>query len=363
MNHFNKLLLIWFEENKRNLPWRSTKDPYKIWISEIILQQTRVVQGLNYYHNIINKCPTVYDLANLSEDQLMKLWQGLGYYNRARKMQQTAKLIVEKNSGQFPTKAENILSLPGIGPYTAAAIGSIAFNLPLIAIDGNVARVASRFFGIYETLRSKKSDREIETKLMPFLPQTNRGDFNQAWIELGATICLPKNPKCNLCPISQFCFAKEKHEIISLPVVAQKKAPKEIHRVYFFITDNQNKKTVITQRDANGIWPSLYEFPNIEMNNNKVRQKTMFQELFLDLEFTIEEPKILHEIEIKHQLTHQTIFASFYHIVGKNIILVNKNKLHWRKTQTLQELPMHRLMEKYCELYCNLLPSSTKPKS
>src|SRR5690606_29978884 len=204
---FNSLILIWSDKNKRNLPWRNTRDPYQIWLSEIILQQTRVIQGTNYFLAFTEKFPRIENLANAQEQEILRLWQGLGYYSRARNLHFTAKHIVKELNGKFPDSFQELLKLKGVGEYTAAAIASIAFNETVPAVDGNVFRVFSRYFNIHRDISLPKTRKYFFELGKETIDQNRPGDFNQAVMELGATVCTPKNPKCEICPVNESCEA------------------------------------------------------------------------------------------------------------------------------------------------------------
>lgn len=256
--NFIENLLIWYKKYGRNLPWRTTREPYFIWISEIIFQQTRINQGIEYYINFIQKFPNVSVLANSSEEEVLKAWQGLGYYSRAHNLHRSAMHIYFELKGIFPTSYKEILKLNGVGKYTAAAIASICFEEKIPAIDGNAFRVYSRIFNSDRDI-SKTATFNYFFELMKGNMPENSGDFNQAIMDLGAMICLPKNPKCSVCPIENFCKARKLGIEEKLPVNSLKIEVKKLAMNYFFVTDNQH--FLIQQRDKTGIWKSLFEFP------------------------------------------------------------------------------------------------------
>src|SRR5690606_24908055 len=259
---FNSLILIWFDKNKRNLPWREDQDPYKIWLSEIILQQTRVAQGLDYYLKFIENFPTVKHLAEADETEVLKLWQGLGYYSRARNLHFTARYIVENLNGKFPDNFTDLLQLKGVGEYTAAAIASIAFHEAVPAIDGNAFRVYARYYNIdidIATPRAKKYFFELGKAIMDL---KRPGDFNQAVMELGATVCTPVNPKCEICPVNESCEALAKNTVNQLPVKSKKVKVK--HRNFHFLEISDGENFLIKKRTENDVWKNLYNFPLFE---------------------------------------------------------------------------------------------------
>ena len=264
MNELEQLpipLLVWYRENARVLPWRSHPTPYRVWVSEIMLQQTRVAAVLDYYRRFLETAPTVSDLAVLPEDQLMKLWQGLGYYSRARNLQKAARQIMEKFGGVFPNTYEDIRSLAGVGDYTAGAISSIAFHLPVPAVDGNVLRVTARVCGDEGDITTPAMKKKVTQALAQIIPLDAPGDFNQAMMELGATVCLPNGaPLCEKCPAASFCRAFQEGRTGELPVKAAKKARRvEERAVYLFFYENH---VALRRRPGKGLLAGLWEYPN-----------------------------------------------------------------------------------------------------
>ena len=279
LTDFGIRLLNWYTINKRILPWRSTSDPYAIWLSEIIMQQTQIKQGSSYYTHFITQFPTVFDLAQASEDEILKLWQGLGYYSRARNMHYTSIDIVNQYKGKFPENYAMLLKLKGIGEYTAAAIASIAFNQPYAVVDGNVFRVLSRIFGIYTPIDSTKGKKEFNTLANKLLNTNDSGSHNQALMEFGALHCTPKRPNCHDCIFSNDCVAHNLQHIDKLPV---KKGKQKIQERYFnFIVISDNEYIYLNKRTKKDIWKNLYEFPIIEMSNKT--EITDLETQFLDL--------------------------------------------------------------------------------
>ena len=254
-------LLEWYNEHKRDLPWRRSPTPYHVWVSEIMLQQTRVQAVLGYYQRFLNACPTVVDLAQLPEEQLLKLWQGLGYYNRARSLQKAAKLIVSEHGGVFPCDYESIRALPGIGDYTAGAISSIAFGIPAPAVDGNVLRVVARITGDDTDITSTAMKHKVAEELSQIIPLKTPGDFNQALMELGATVCLPNGaPQCTKCPAAPFCVAHQTDRTAQLPVKKAAKARRVEQRDVFLCF--YRNKVALRRRPPRGLLAGLWEFPN-----------------------------------------------------------------------------------------------------
>ena len=261
---FNNILLQWYAKNKRDLPWRSTKNPYKVWLSEIILQQTRVNQGLSYYLNFIEKYPKVEDLAAATEENILKLWQGLGYYSRARNLHFAAKQIIEDFNGKFPKTSFELKKLKGIGEYTSAAIASFCFNEPVAVIDGNVYRVLSRLFGIETPIDSTEGIKEFKNIANLYISKEHPGEYNQAMMDFGAIQCKPVNPMCNECPLIEICEAFNSNRINELPVKAKK--VKKRNRYIYYIVPTYNESTFVSKRTQNDVWKNLYEFPIIELS-------------------------------------------------------------------------------------------------
>ncbi len=266
-------LLKWYDMNARILPWRENPSPYRVWISEIMLQQTRVEAAKPYFERFLAALPSIQDLAKVPEDRLMKLWEGLGYYNRARNLQKAARIILERYNGIFPQEFEDILELPGIGEYTAGAISSIAFNRPEPAVDGNVLRVMSRLLESPEDITSPAVKTKIAAALKQVYPQNRCGDFTQSLMELGATVCLPNGtPKCPECPLAEFCLARQNNTIAELPVKAPKKARKQEKRTVLLIFCGD--RIAIRRRSGKGLLAGLYEFPNCEgiLSEQQIRE-------------------------------------------------------------------------------------------
>ncbi len=263
---FGPQLLRWYARNKRTLPWRDTDDPYKIWLSEIILQQTRVNQGLAYYEKFIASFPDVYSLAQAPAKEIFKLWQGLGYYNRAENLMKAAKRIVTDFQGRFPQDLKTLKNLPGIGDYTAAAIASLAFHQPHAVVDGNVYRVLSRIFGIETPINTARGKKEFTALALELLAGNPPAAFNQALMEFGALFCVPKNPACDTCPFRQQCFARMAGRVSDFPVKAKKAAPGHRYYYYFVLQLHQNGNSFyyLKKRTGRDIWRNLYDFPALE---------------------------------------------------------------------------------------------------
>ena len=335
----------WYKKNKRDLPWRKTKDPYKIWISEIILQQTRVAQGISYYEKFISAFPDIASLAKAPEKDVLKLWQGLGYYSRARNLHTSAQYILEKLNGKFPESFNDLLNLKGVGKYTAAAIASISFNEAVPVVDGNVMRVISRLFGITEPIDTIKGQKEIYAIAEKLLNKKQAGEFNQAVMEFGALLCTPDKPECKVCPLQQHCFANNNEMIEKLPVKSKKTKITQRFFTYFHIIKDNN--TFIYLRTKNDIWKSLYEFPVVE-SKKSVTEKTALQKLLKRFISDISNTKI-EEVytNICHKLSHQNLNITFV-LVKLNPVsnVIEKNLLEVPE-KMLEKFPVHALMEKY----------------
>jgi A/G-specific adenine glycosylase len=307
MTGITNKLMHWYSEFKRPLPWRDSSDPYKIWLSEIILQQTRVEQGLAYYLKFVTNYPEIEQLAKADERDVLKLWEGLGYYSRARNLHKASKYIVDNCNAVFPDNYNALLKLNGVGPYTAAAIASIVFNEPVVAIDGNVLRVASRLFLISAPIDKAKTHSTIRIILNDFIDDSNPGDFNQAMMELGAIICSPKNPKCNICPVKVHCLAFEKQKQNTLPV---KSGTVKVKKLFFnYLVPEYESKTLIIKKGS-GIWIGLYQFPLFISDNNLLDrneiEKIIYKKGFANIYNLSASPVI------KHVLTHRNISVCFW---------------------------------------------------
>lgn len=265
---FSPVLRFWFRSSARALPWRDTRDPYRIWLSEIILQQTRVDQGLAYYQRFVESFPDVKSLAAADDDRVMRLWQGLGYYSRARNLLAAARQVVYEHEGRFPADYHRLLALKGVGEYTAAAIASFAFDLPHAVVDGNVYRFISRMFGIHTPIDSVHGKREFAEWADRLLDRNHPAEHNQAMMEMGAMVCKPKNPDCGSCPFSMACQAYRNSEIDRLPVKVGRTKVEVRYLQYFFVSDGEY--TWIRQRNEKGIWQGLFEWPGVETPEEKV---------------------------------------------------------------------------------------------
>ncbi|MFB8635442.1 A/G-specific adenine glycosylase [Enterococcus casseliflavus] len=310
---FQKTFLTWYHKEKRNLPWRATNDPYAIWISEIMLQQTRVETVIGYFYRFMEQFPTIQDLAAAEEQKLLKVWEGLGYYSRARNLKAAAQQIVAEFDGEMPQSIEEIRSLKGIGPYTAGAIGSIAFGLPEPAIDGNVMRVVSRLFCIEADIAKASSRRPFDEAMRTIISPDEPGEFNQALMDLGSRICTPTTPKCEECPISQYCLAYAENRQTDFPVKSKKAKPKDVYYIAGAIEDQGS--FLLVQRPETGLLASMWHFPLVEVTKEQYEalQRTWAKEEQLQLDLIAEDDalEIFPDLPVVWQKRH---FGEITHI-------------------------------------------------
>ena len=344
MDFFNVPMHSWYALHKRDLPWRNTNNPYLIWLSEIILQQTRIDQGLSYYIRFSEEFPTISDLANASEDQVLKLWQGLGYYSRARNLHATAIQIQQHFNGIFPEKYEQILSLKGVGEYTAAAIASISFSLEYPAIDGNVYRVLSRFFGISDPIDSSAGKKIFKELAIKLIKGTNSGMHNQAIMEFGALQCTPSNPDCTKCPLSEKCYALANRRINELPV--KQKKPKQRDRYFNYIVLVGNGHTWLQKRSGNDIWKNLFEFPVAESVEKTEAENFQNLNEFCEI-VPVEFSQIEHVSSWKiHLLTHQRIHYRFIRVQIENELSLSNRFIRVNK-EDIFNFAVPKLLEEF----------------
>ena len=338
---FTENIFAWYFENKRNLPWRETSDPYKIWLSEIILQQTRIQQGLPYYNKFVEKFPSIFNLAKASEQEVLRTWQGLGYYSRARNLLKCANEVVSRFNGIFPNNYNELLKLPGIGPYTAAAIASIAFNEKVPAIDGNVYRILSRLFNISLDISSGKGKKAFQEIAESIMPENDPGIFNQALMEFGAIQCIPQNPSCVTCCFHTYCLARINGLQGVRPVKLNK--PKKTIRNFHYFVYRYEDRIYMNKRSEGDIWQGLYDFHLVESNNNMVQEPAGWA--YDRKQHTV------NMVDITHKLTHQTILARFYAINLNNkqdyrkIIRLGPGKFY--SIDEMINLPKPVLIEKF----------------
>jgi A/G-specific adenine glycosylase len=312
-NKISATLISWYQINKRELPWREINDPYKIWVSEIILQQTRVQQGIDYYYRFIERFPNIKSLASAHEDEVLKYWQGLGYYSRARNMLKAAQQISNEYNGQFPNQFEDILKLKGIGIYTASAISSFAFHLPHAVVDGNVYRVLSRLFDIEIPIDTGKGQKYFAELAQELFDRNKPSDHNQAIMEFGALQCVPNTPNCEICVLKDLCLAYKNNTVTQLPIKTQKVKIKKRYFNYLHIVFQD--KTYFKQRIESDIWQNLFEFPLIETNKLLTMEELLIDSEFKSLFKGIDSVSInkIHTAK-KHILSHRQIFAQFISI-------------------------------------------------
>ncbi|MBI9040320.1 A/G-specific adenine glycosylase [Lutibacter sp.] len=341
---FSNTLVQWYLQNKRDLPWRKTNDPYIIWLSEIILQQTRVDQGMAYFLKFMEHFPTVFHLAKASEEEVLKLWQGLGYYSRARNLHFSAKSIVNDFGGDFPATYNGILKLKGVGDYTASAIASICYNEPTAVVDGNVYRVLARYFGINTPINSTKGIKEFKLLAQKLLNTSISGTHNQAVMEFGARMCKPQNPDCEVCPLNSSCISLAKNLIKALPVKEKKLKVKNRYFNYLVVQSSDNK-TIIEKR-TQGIWVNLYQFPLLESKQeiaiNQLIEHNKFNELFGELNVSV---KLFNQTMVVHKLSHQHIFTKFWIISVPSSV---KFSFNWDE---IERFPVPILIDNFLNEY------------
>ncbi len=327
---FSSILTHWYSVNKRDLPWRETTNPYYIWLSEIILQQTQVAQGLPYYESFIAHYPTIFDLAGAEESEVLKLWQGLGYYSRARNLHATAKYIANELNGIFPNSYKDLLKLKGVGDYTASAIASICFNEVEAVVDGNVFRVLSRYFGIDTPVNTSSGNKAFKALAQELIIKNNPALFNQAIMEFGARQCRPKNPDCLRCPLQDNCIAFNSGKVNTLPVKI--KTPKVKKKYFNFLVFLSNdRKTILEKRTGRGIWQNLYQFPLIEtqkeININELTEMLKGHKLVKDNAFDL---SLYNDAMIIHKLSHQHLFTKFWivHVLELGVEGISAKEIH-----------------------------------
>lgn len=343
--NFSNTLIMWYLINKRDLPWRKSKDPYLIWLSEIILQQTRIAQGTSYYEKFASEFDDIFDLAEADEKTILKLWQGLGYYSRARNLHSTAKIVASQYNGEFPRSYSELIKLKGVGDYTASAIASIAFDQPHATVDGNVFRVLSRVFGITTPINESKGIKEFKLLADELLNPDDPGTHNQALMEFGALVCTPKNPTCDTCIFNHTCIALQEKRIDVLPVKLKKL---KVRKRYFnyLVFDIDGESTLLRQRKDKDIWQNLFEFPLYETPGDLQDESELVEiirsELLSNGSFTL---KKYNEHPIIHKLTHQTIYTSFWIVEPKE---KPQNMTSW---QELENLALPVLLQNFVDKY------------
>ena len=344
---FTSALRAWhLTQNTRSMPWKEISDPYRIWLSEIILQQTRVEQGLSYYHNFISNFPTVKDLADAADERVFKLWEGLGYYSRCRNLLATARYISNELDGKFPSDHQGLLALKGVGPYTAAAIGSFAFNLPLAVLDGNVFRVLARCFGIDIAIDSSKGKTAFRELAEQLLDKDNPAQHNQAMMDLGAVVCSPRKPDCPNCPLQGICQANAEEKWDMFPVKQQKIQVRQ-RFLYYLMIDYKGER-LVRERTGKDIWQHLFEFI-LKETDEPVAPEELMRMDFWDLPAS-NGGKGLTQLtdEVRHILTHQRIHSRLLLVkVDKKIQVEGYT---WKKPEELKQLAFPRLINRFLEI-------------
>ena len=344
---FRKKLMLWNQlENDRQMPWKQELDPYKIWLSEVILQQTRVEQGWSYYEAFVHNYPNIHLLAQAPEEDVFKLWEGLGYYSRCRNLIHTARYISIDLEGVFPNSYEGLLNLKGIGPYTAAAIASFAFKLPTAVVDGNVIRVLARFFGLQFSGMDSSGKKWFQLLAQELIDKKNPATYNQAIMDFGAVICKPKAPLCNICSLSPNCFAYQNNQVLSLPIRTKAKPKKERWFYYFMV--EYNKEVLVRKRVENDIWQQLHEFVGIETPTEKSIEDVMSlfeNDFFTGAQFTVQSCSDT----LKHTLTHQQIYLRFVHIKLKKKL--NLEGFYYHKIDSLKQIAFPKATINYLKNY------------
>ncbi len=335
------LLIDWYNQNKRNLPWRNSRNPYFIWLSEVILQQTRIDQGTAYYHKFTENYPTISDLANAPEEDVMLSWQGLGYYSRARNLHAAAKSVVAEHQGKFPNTYQNIRNLKGVGDYTAAAVASIAYGLPHAAVDGNVNRVISRLFEVQENPLLPPGKKKIQEISNLLLDRKDPGTFNQAMMELGATVCKPRNPSCETCVLNQHCGAFSAGKQHDFPVKGEKTKVKT-RFLHFIIFKDLNNRVLVSRRSENDIWKGLFQFPLIETESHT-------EPHMLSIPGTENLTLTKSEMGIRHLLTHRELIIGFYHFEGETLPFESWPEFEAINLSDLNSLAFPRAITRYLE--------------
>lgn len=342
--NFARAILNWYMVNKRDLPWRNTNDPYSVWLSEIILQQTRIAQGLPYYLKFINKYPTINFLARANEKDILILWQGLGYYSRARNLLKTAKFIVDECNGKFPSTYTELIKLKGIGEYTASAISSICFNERRAVLDGNVYRVISRFYGIDVPVNNHFGKKFYMDYAQKLAPKKSCGDYNQGIMDFGSLICKPKSPLCDKCILEKDCIASNMKNINYFPVKLKKNAPKITHFNYLVLLDSDHM--IWINKIKNGIWKNLFQFPMIESKKELNKTQVLSNEIFKSIAPISNSDIILfNSSPIIHKLSHKTIYAKFW------ILPVEHSNSNSIKFSDVNKYPVPRLIEKFLDKF------------
>lgn len=336
MREIGRKIIEWYLENQRDLPWRHTEDPYKIWLSEVILQQTRVAQGLPYYLKFVQEYPTIFDLAKASEEEVLGHWKGLGYYSRGRNLRKAAIQIVDDFEGHFPPTSKELEKVKGIGPYTAAAIASFAFDEQVPVVDGNVYRVLSRIFNDSTPIDTSEGQKNFNQLAKVVLNNHSAKVFNQAIMEFGAIQCTPKKPLCNFCPVADICGSRVGNQWMCRPVKSKK--IKKKNRYFLYFVNIKNDKTAFVKRGKGDIWEGMFEFPLVELEGfeNKDFEKAGVEKTIKAVELFFKKPQ-------KHLLTHQNIYYNFIFAEPTRI----SKKVYYFTKEEQNTIPVPRLLEKF----------------
>lgn len=339
--------MTWYAQNKRDLPWRNTQDAYVIWLSEIILQQTRVEQGLPYFERFLSHYPSVKDFAQASVDEILKHWQGLGYYSRGRNMWHTAQEVTVRYNSQFPTKYADLIKLKGIGEYTAAAIASFSVNENKAVLDGNVFRVLARYFGISEAINSNKGKRVFADLAQDLIQDQPAQIYNQAIMEFGALQCKPQSPNCDICPLNMSCYAFKHQVVKDLPLKIKASKPKPRYFNYFVISDGES--IYFKQRAAGDIWQGLYDFPLMETLTNP---KENYAEFYAQIQLEFGNQVVIKPItQIKQVLSHQIIYAQFFALENYMINFSIQDQIKLTNMEEFKKLAHPKLIANFLEMY------------
>lgn len=348
---FSEEIINWYQKHKRDLPWRNTNDPYIIWLSEIIMQQTRVEQGMPYFNRFAEKYPTVKHFASATEEEILKLWQGLGYYSRGRNMHQTSQAVMEEHAGYFPKNYDSLIRLKGIGEYTAAAISSFSSNEAKAVVDGNVFRLLSRYFGIDTPINTGKGKKIFTDLANELLDQTQAGTFNQAMMEFGSLQCKPKNPDCLQCPLQTSCEARLRNKINDLPV--KLKSQKSKDRYFNYIVAIKNDKILVNKRSSGDIWENMIDLPLFETDSPIEVPDLIQSEKFTGafgkqvLVRSISKP-------VKHILSHQKLNTSFIQIEQFTEEFITKQSWFYVSREEFEKLPQPKLIFQFFENFFKL---------
>lgn len=352
---FSQEIINWYHRHKRDLPWRATKDPYVIWLSEVILQQTRVDQGLPYFERFRERFPTVKDFAEASEDEILRLWQGLGYYSRARNMHHAAKTVMKEHGGQFPTQYNSLIRLKGIGEYTAAAIASFAGGEPHAVVDGNVFRVLARYFGNDSAINSGKGKREFQELANEMLDRDYPGTYNQAIMEFGSLQCKPVRPDCAQCVLRPGCYAANRGEVERLPVKIKSRPSR--NRYFHYLLVHDGDQILMNKRGPGDIWENLYELPLIETSHaiTTIGTPKVGEELRRQIIGHFGEKAEVKAISepVRHVLSHQNIHAHFYLVERVEHLFVKKTGWNFFNTKDLNKLAKPKLIFAFLDKYLN----------